>query len=370
MKKRFIVRLEEFKEPLKSKIVISKDGIELEQGDLSDEEFEQEKKIFADFIMSQAKKYPVATTKRIQAVSTAIDNPTRTAFNPVKNENAYKKRIELLVGHTTSKNHKPITASFRIEIDRLEGVTLPDEALRLDYFTRAVYNTICSTWQAGNSFFTLQMLVEATTGRQYRPHSEDKELLQEFKKAIERLSRNRVILNRENEAKYTKCEIKNITDNLLHTRGVTAKINGQFIECYEIIIAPALFEYAKSQKHVESCDIQKLALPTGVKATPDNIALREYLYTEIIDMKNPNSKRSHNILFSTLFKALRLEELSRRDKGRVRERVKLILDAFKKNGIIADYEIPEAEAGKSIEKIIITPMEITLENVSDSQTLE
>ena len=311
-----------------------------------------------------------AKTKRIQTVSTAIDNPTRTAFNPAKNDKAYKKSIDLLAGYTKGKNSRPINISFRIEIKRLEGVTFSDDELRLDYFTRAVYNIICSSWAAGNRFFTLQMLAEATLGRPYHSQSQNDVLLQEFKRAVESLSCNRVCLNTENEIKYLKNNVKNVIDNLVHTRGATIELNGQLVDCYEIIAEPALFEYAQSKNQVESCEIKRLALPSGVKATPENIALREYLYTEIIDMNSPNSKRNHIILFDTLFKALRLEELSRRDKSRVRDRTKLILEAFKTNGIIADYEIPEAEAGKSIEKIIITPKVINAEIVNNNQTPE
>ena len=169
MKKRFIVRLEEFKEPLKSKIVISKDGIELEQGDLSDEEFEQEKKIFADFIMSQAEKYPVDTEKHAKIVKMAKNPHADYHISPID------KLSQAMLGcnpnfsleeffdaePTIVATGKKITVSAILRYENMPEALLKKIPNRK---TRAVHDTMTSLICEGNRAIRLQDIAYVLSG--------------------------------------------------------------------------------------------------------------------------------------------------------------------------------------------------------------
>ena len=119
---------------------------------------------------------------------------------------------------------------------------------------------------------------------------------------------------------------------------------GQKVVAYKVIKTPILYEYSRLTGQVITVPAALLDIrdKTGAKIpnTERRIAIKGYLMRRISIMKSQNSKKqSRHIIFESLYNEIGdANELSRRDQQLIREYVSLVLDNWKREEFIKDYE--------------------------------
>ena len=119
---------------------------------------------------------------------------------------------------------------------------------------------------------------------------------------------------------------------------------GQKVVAYKVIKTPILYEYSRLTGQVITVPAALLDIrdKTGAKIpnTERRIAIKGYLMRRISIMKSQNSKnQSRHIIFESLYNEIcDASELSRRDQQLIREYVSLVLDNWKREEFIKDYE--------------------------------
>ena len=380
MKKKFIVHFDEFTEPMKSRIIFSKDSIYLEQGDLSDAEFEREKQIFADFLKSQAEKYntddeagkPEATetdklenvkTKHVQKALMPIDKISKTLFNPEKNsifydeENFNVERVPLYVGDNDNK--EPVNVYISINVKALLKNLKAYSDVIPDPDDRAIHDAICSLYAAGNRYFTIDMVYRQKNGTPYSELKANEEARKFIESSILKLWLTHIIIDTSEEEQAYGVKVENHELNLLDLEAKTIILNNNKVKCYHFLREPILFEYARKKKQIAACDASFLALPFS--STNENIRIRDYLFQEISHMKH-NKKYNRAITYEKIYAYLQVKaptEASLETKRRrIRDKVCAILDAWKEphNGksFIYDYKQVKTKGVISGVRIYVT----------------
>lgn len=119
---------------------------------------------------------------------------------------------------------------------------------------------------------------------------------------------------------------------------------GQKVVAYKVIKTPILYEYSRLTGQVITVPAALLDIrdKTGAKIpnTERRIAIKGYLMRRISIMKSQNGKnQSRHIIFESLYNEIcDASELSRRDQQLIREYVSLVLDNWKQEEFIKDYE--------------------------------
>ena len=119
---------------------------------------------------------------------------------------------------------------------------------------------------------------------------------------------------------------------------------GQKVVAYKVIKTPILYEYSRLTGQVITVPAALLDIrdKTGAKIpnTERRIAIKGYLMRRISIMKSQNGKnQSRHIIFESLYNEIcDANELSRRDQQLIREYVSLVLDNWKREEFIKDYE--------------------------------
>ena len=380
MKKKFIVHFDEFTEPMKNRIIFSKDSIYLEQGDLSDAEFEREKQIFADFLKSQAEKYntddnsdketkPHMKNVKITRAKTFYspkDKPTRAIFGLLEdfdnsiffNQQNQEENgvVRLPVGKT--KKGEEVKTSIQINIDELlknDNITLSRE---LTPFDRAVHDAVISLIVAKNDCFYDNELFRTIAGySRYDDRPAPPTIKKAIQESLKKMSLIRVRVNATQEAEKMNYpglkQLKRaIFENyLLPLKEVEIEFsNGETVEGYRLLDTPPLYACAGAKKHMLGCDMQHLKLPETIEATPQAIVIRNYLLEQIEIMKKSEKKnsgihRNSNIIFDTLYKVLDVQgdkkdndSIVKKRKWQARSTVEELLKAWKESGYILGHE--------------------------------
>lgn len=119
---------------------------------------------------------------------------------------------------------------------------------------------------------------------------------------------------------------------------------GQKVVAYKVIKTPILYEYSRLTGQVITVPAALLDIrdKTGAKIpnTERRIAIKGYLMRRISIMKSQNGKtQSRHIIFESFYNEIcDASELSRRDQQLIREYVSLVLDNWKREEFIKDYE--------------------------------
>ena len=311
--------------------------------------FENKKKFY-----TETTAHETTTAKRVRKITAPVDKVTQSIFNPSKTLDFYGEGVDLLV---SKKGKKEVTTAVSLRIEDLEGVKM------LTPYARPVLNAVISHILAGNSIISVNMINRTMTGKDT---VEEKNRLAIIE-AVNTLMRTWIKIDATQEAKAFNIqglENWNCEGRLLEARLHTAKINGQILECYQILAEPLLLTYAKAKKQLDTYDISILNAPFQViSATPENSVIVNYLLERIMAMLNPNSRIKNIILYETLYKLTGInaptEATAETKRRRTRKKIHAILDIWVKNGLINGYkDLDEddnpATNGKTIAKIKIS----------------
>lgn len=295
-----------------------------------------------------------ANIKKVNKLVTPVDKVSQKLFTPEENQNFYDTNGVLV--EVGKKNKKPVDTAVSVIFDKDKDLSFSNDIM-LDQYNNAVHSAVCSMYNAGNNIFTINALYRFMSGNSSTVKAPGEKTVEEIKNSLRKMSFTRIFINTENEAQKFKqipIKIKKIERSLLHVDFITANVNGQDVEAVRILAKPPLLEYAEYKNQIASYDTKILNVP--LSSTREHTIIKNYLLAQILIMKNPKSKRNNVIRYDTVYKNLELdaptEETLRAKKRDVRGKVHVILEHWKKEGLIKGYS-EDIKEGKEIAKVEI-----------------
>lgn len=271
------------------------------------------------------------------------------------------QNVALDVGKRGAKRDTTVMVSLAFTNSNVEIIS------RQPYtgYDRAVYNAICSLWQAGNNSFTPTMVYNAMNGTGNKSKggaSISPQALEAVTRSIEKQRFTRLKIDCSEQMRYYKgLKSAKFDANMLYIEGVEMVMqNGQKVNAYKFVNPdkpPVLYEYSRSIGQVATVSPALLDTSSSIRSTDEIIVIREYLIRRIEGMKGDNNLVSKKISFDAIYFELDIElsELTgnaRKDiPKRIRKNTETLLSHFKKEGYIKDFA--EYKDGRTIKGIVI-----------------
>lgn len=238
-----------------------------------------------------------------------------------------------------------------VEVNTLVGLSYSGELsrklARVNGYDKAVLNTVCSIFQAGNQTMTLAdifRVMNGNTSKQPSQKQRDKIL-----SSIKKLGATRIYLNisEEIERKYLTINDSRVTkgiidEPLLHyTVGLFQTENGQEVYAVSILKEPILMTYSKAKSQLVSFPISLLDTKS-VSATDDIVAIREYLLQQITLMRN-GQRDNKTILYESIYKSCGIDApTDRKTAMRKRDSIDKLLEEWKQQDYIKGYKVKKS----------------------------
>lgn len=264
---------------------------------------------------------------------TPVDKVSSTAFDG-KGTLYDEKEVEVSMGGSKSK--KEILILARMEYS--DNAVQISGKKELTPYDRSVHDALVTLYiDGGNEYITPQMIYRTMTG------SRETKLTQKQQEAISN-SLNKLMYSKlvikatDAECKAYGFEKWTYEGTVIQGEKSTARMNGEVIETYHLLKAPALYTYANYKKQISRLDIKLLNSP--VNKNEENITLQSYLLRRINGIKR-STKLYPTILYNTIYEQLDIQASSdgalRKKKLKVRNTVKKILDYWKAQNFIKNY---------------------------------
>lgn len=247
---------------------------------------------------------------------------------------------------------KQITTLASIDFENLNSAIKIGGKRELTAYDREVHDAIITLFvDGGNEYITPQMIYQVMIGN---PDAFlNPKQAEAISDSITKFLYSRVIIDASEEAKAYGFESFKYDGNLISGERVTATLNGNVLECLHILRQPILYELANNKNQIGRFDIKLLNSP--INKTEEIITLQGYLYRRILSFKG-SSNLSNTIVYETLYNQLELAATSegalRKKKSKIRGQIKTILDYWKDQKFIKEYE--EIQKGKELYSISIS----------------
>lgn len=263
---------------------------------------------------------------------------------------------ELWKFETAKKNsgkEAPVYACFEFDND---NVNLPKNYTPYD---REVFNSVCSLFDAGNSFIWPEQIYRTMTG-QTGGDRVSPQAVETIKDSLIKQMFSSIEIDYTEQAKLyrkdKKVDAYRVRGNMLNLVEHDAIINGQKLSGFNILGKPILYEYSQKmrgtdQGQVITVKIDLLNTKKAISNTPDNIVMRAYVVKRIEEMRNPRSRLINKILYDKIFEECQIDATNKVIKKRHRDAIKKILDCFIEKNYIKSYT--ETKKGKTFDGIEI-----------------
>ena len=214
-----------------------------------------------------------------------------------------------------------------------ENINLPKN---FNQYDRAVFNAVCSLYEAGNRSFTPTMVFRTMTGRTNEEFIKPSNLTRVIK-SIEKQRTALVKIDCDSEfEKRNLPRVKAFDDYILPIKSATIVINGTETKGYVFWGKPMLYEYCEATKQIITVPIHLLNTKT-VKSTPEIIVIKEYLLREI-NNKKKNHRNNNKMRYDTIFSECGIEIADRTKEKRYRDYIKRLLEEWKTMDHIKAYK--------------------------------
>jgi len=211
-------------------------------------------------------------------------------------------------------------------------------------YDKAVYNTLSTLWNAGNSHVTPHEILRHMNGRA-ASKGYSKSQIDRVNNSIRKMMGTILYLDmsddmqktgfRINDDRVAGCKIE--TQLLQATRCELRTETGRTVEGWNIDREPIMYTYNKAKRQIVTVPIGLLDTSAAVSNTEDVIAIREYL---LLQIENMRTKHRHNnvIRYDTLYSETGImKPTGRVAQGRQRDQIKAMLDLWKQRGYISGY---------------------------------
>ena len=282
-----------------------------------------------------------------------VTKPTETSTRS-NNPSVFMSTTDSISNYAFSKQHpaesnevsvntgRDFNTILSINYDALEGEGITMSGKRLTDYDRMVYDSILTLYYEGkNRYITPSMVYHVMTGNYSARIS--KKQTDQITQSFQKLSRIHVIIDETNNRPGAALRQFHEESALIQAVYTKVRMNGAEVNCLEIITIPTLLRYALQKHQITRSDIALFRIDGVERVSTDFLIVQKYLWRRISAMKNPRSKVSRTILFSTLYRTLDMDERNitgtaeRNKKKAVREDVKMILDTWLRMNWIKGY---------------------------------
>ena len=322
----------------------------------------------------------ILRTTRPESLISINDAATNKIFNPIWQTKAIAKFGERTTGQlffeeieitTGKKGKQKVNSLVSVWYDDNITFTRNDKTIVLNDYDRAVFNAIITLYLNGTTAFTLPMLYGAITGKENSDIYLKPETKSELLAALNKLRKSEVELKFDNEAgQYTFTDesgntltLHRFKETIINIGEADITLNGNPVRAYVISSKPKLLSYAQAKKQIVTTPYKALELKhnaegktrTGLKNTPEVIALRQFLIDEIARINSP--KQSSHITYDAIYSRVafvkQIDELNKKQKLSTRQSTLAILNNFVAENYIKAYK--EVTQGRAYHHIEIIP---------------
>ena len=246
--------------------------------------------------------------------------------------------IELIISNKKDVSTKVMLAfdSNHIQLSGHEKYTPYD---------REVYDGVVTLYEAGNSIITPPMVYRAMNGLSETEYVSSQSVTA-VTKSLDKSRFIRTTIDYTEEAKlYNKNIQKSHYDGyLLAATKITVKVSGNEQEAYKLISKPILYEYAQISGQIITVPAKLLQTKDALRSTDEVIVIRGFLLRQIEWIKNEKATRSANITYKSIYEELEITkdiykaDMYKKKTHATRVHVKTILEEWKRQGYLKDYE--------------------------------
>lgn len=238
------------------------------------------------------------------------------------------------------KNKKQILNYCSLLFNDDPGVKVPAS---LDEYDEMLHSIITSYVVKGINEISPRMIYRAMTGNPDAQPTPQR--VNEIRKHMRKLMSSLVVIDVSEDA-AAKSNLINlgyephrdkaeIEGNIIHAERCKLVINGQEVEGYKILRKPVLYEYSCLKGGIEHISAELLNAP-DIDKTEDTIRLEAYLLKQIFRIKAGGN--GNTIKYDSIYKNFDKTENNDTKKKRIREKTNKLLDHFKKQGYIKNFE--------------------------------
>lgn len=212
-------------------------------------------------------------------------------------------------------------------------------------YDQSVHNALATLWKAGDRLVTTAQIFQVMSGAHGKPSPTS---LDNVEKSTDKQRFTSAKIDYSAELRGRTVEIDGEKFTIDQCRPETYVLNadkipmrstkGNPVVGYRLNRAPIFYEHDVVIGQITSYPQALLeATAKAVSSTPTNITLRDYLIGRISRMRNPHSKTARNIVYDTAFKHIGREGVSPKDRRRMIETARSILNALVAEGFIAGW---------------------------------
>lgn len=212
-------------------------------------------------------------------------------------------------------------------------------------FDMSVHNAVCSLWDAGDRYITDRQIWQLMTGKESAAEAS----LQAVRESMEWLMRTWATIDFSAELRgeqkvldgepFTPEQAKRAGNLLLGFNDTVVATNGKRVDGYKLSDdMPILLQHDRVLNQVQPYDPALLgAVFQGLSSTRMNIVIRDYLMRRVSRIGNTRSPSSRRIKYDTLLERIGRKDAKAKDRDRIINSVKKILEALKAQGLIAGW---------------------------------
>ena len=267
--------------------------------------------------------------------------------NEITKDFVNKGQIELVVMKSRKKG----------DVTTYNSLTYDDENIKITgryeftAYDRAIHNAVCSLYVAGNDIVTPAMVYRTMNGMTETEYVSS-QAIEAVKNSLDksRFLRLRINFTEEAKARNINVDRAEIDNYLLPAKVITVEAGGNRIDAYKIYETPALYKYAQYTKQIISIPLELLDTKEATRNTEEIIPIKEYLIRRIEIMRHDRTM-SNKILYDTIFEEAGIGQINRDKSYDLRKGIKAILNLWKNQNYIKDFQ--EYKQGNSIKGIKI-----------------
>lgn len=238
---------------------------------------------------------------------------------------------------TDKHGERELTARVNIFIENLPDVQISKELTAID---REIHDAVVSLYvDGGNEYITPAMIHRVLSANKNSRTSE--KLEKDIIEALIKFSRTTVTIDASEEGKTYGFDEFEFSEPLLMFSRAKGLHKGKVLDWFQIVKKPMLYRYADAKGQVVRVPMDYLN--TSLNKNEEIIVLQGYLLRRVTSMKHyPSLPKT--ILYTTIYKQMadflntQVSSLTRKKKQKIRESVEKILDHWKTNEFIKDFE--------------------------------
>ena len=273
---------------------------------------------------------PKITARPVHSLDYPLDKPNSKIWNLLTTADPNGQlKLDINTGKRGSEQNAVVVYAINFE-------DLPDNVAiskNLTQYDKRVYIAVAALFNGGNEVVSVSQIYRqmGNTG------SPAPNQIKKINDSLTKMGIARIYVDNEKEAAAQKKRAHYKYDgSLLPFERVEAYINNSFCDAaVHIFREPPLISFARERKQITT--IPRKVLESPISKTEANLQIEDYLLERISHMKD--KKAEPKLLYATIYDNCNIKE--KKQRQRVKDKIKTYLDHYKKTGFIKGYAIKE-----------------------------